>query len=90
MNTEKRSCCVRAMGWSLVGIVIALAWGIGNFTNGMSVLSAFAVPGLIVLAILGVVVLATLEVPWFKRLCTCPTHIADDHEKDAKVAGMPH
>jgi hypothetical protein len=90
MNNERKSCCVRAMGWSLVGIVIALAWGIGNLSSGMGVLSAFAIPALIVVAILGVVVLATLEVSWFKRLCVCPNRGSGDDRKDEGMAGMPH
>ncbi|MDJ0807694.1 MAG: hypothetical protein QNJ78_12785 [Gammaproteobacteria bacterium] len=73
MDIERKACCARGVGWSLIGVVIAMGWGMGNLANGMSALSAFAIPGLIMLVIIGVMVLAVLEVPWFKKLCTCPT-----------------
>lgn len=78
MNADKKACCARAAGWGLVGIVIAIGWGMGNLTNGMNILSAFAIPGLIVLGILGVVIMGTLDVPWFKRLCVCEGDAADE------------
>jgi hypothetical protein len=68
MDTEKMACCARSAGWFVVGIVIATAWGIGNLLNGMAFLEAFAVPGLIVFAIIGVVALAELDVRWFRKL----------------------
>jgi hypothetical protein len=69
------------MGWAVVGIVIAAAWGIGNITSGMPILEAIAVPAVILAIIVGVIALALFNVPWFARLCTCdqPTH-ADDGE----------
>ena len=90
MEIEKKACCVRAMGWSLVGIVIALAWGIGNFTNGMGALSAFGIPALVVVAILGVVVLAALDMPWFNRLCNCPTRDSANPGKTDTMVNTPH
>jgi hypothetical protein len=72
MDTAKKACCARAAGWSLVGITIALSWGIGNLANGMSPLRAFAIPALICIAVVGAVALAALNVPWFNRLCACP------------------
>ena len=85
METEKRSCCIRAAGWASIGIVIALAWGVGNYANGMSVFSAFAIPGLIVLAIVGSVVLGALNLPWFNRLCNSQT---SDDEWDKKSGAV--
>lgn len=73
MDATKKACCKRAIGWSLVGIAIALAWGIGNVTNGMNPLSAFAIPGLIILLIVGIVALSALNTSWFNSLCSCPT-----------------
>jgi hypothetical protein len=71
MDAEKKGCCARASGWGLVGIVIALIWGIGNLAAGMGFLKAFGIPMLLVLVIVGVVVLAALNVPWFNRFCSC-------------------
>lgn len=85
METEKRSCCIRAAGWALVGIVIALAWGGGNYANGMSAFSAFAIPGLIVLAIIGFVVLGALNLPWFNKLCNCQTSDDEWNKKRGAV-----
>jgi hypothetical protein len=81
MDTAKMNCCARAAGWSLVGIVIASSWGIGNLANGMSPLTAFAIPALICVAVVGAVALAALNVPWFNRLCACPA---------ANSANEPH
>ena len=72
MDPMKRACCARTIGWSFVGVVIAVSWGIGNLANGMEPLAAFAIPGMIVLAIVGFVALAALNVNWFNRLCACP------------------
>jgi hypothetical protein len=89
MDINKKACCARAAGWALVGIVIAVAWGIGNLGNGMSPLSAFAIPGAVILALLGVVTLASLNVPWFNRLCACPpADSADKKRKPRAPAGM--
>lgn len=72
MDVQKKACCARSTGWFLVGIVIAVAWGIGNYVNGLAVAEAFAIPGLIVFAFIGVVALAELDVPWFRRFSLCP------------------
>ena len=72
MDMLRRSCCFRAVGWSLVGVVIAGAWGLGNYSNGIPLLEAFAIPALIVAAIVSVVALALFNVSWFARLCACP------------------
>lgn len=93
MNTEKKSCCAQAAAWALIGIVIAVSWGIGNLANGMSPLMAFAVPGLVMFALLSVVALAALDVPWFNRLCACPRDEAKSQagKKNTKIsAGMTH
>jgi len=91
MDTETKACCARAAGWGMVGIAIALGWGLGNLNSGMSVLSAFAIPALIMLLVVGVVVLATLNVPWFNRLCTCENDSKrGDHKEHEGVSGMSH
>jgi len=72
MDAPSRNCCMRAIGWALVGVVIAVSWGVGNLASGMPMLEAFGIPGLVVSFLLGGVVLAVLRVPWFLRLCACP------------------
>ena len=71
MDAGTKGCCARASGWGLVGIVIAFIWGIGNLAAGMGLLQAFGIPVLLVLVIVGVVVLAALNIPWFNRFCSC-------------------
>ena len=71
METMRKSCCARAMGWAVVGIIIAAAWGIGNLTSGMTLLEAFAIPAVILTSVVGVIALALFDVPWFARLCAC-------------------
>jgi hypothetical protein len=72
MDRVKKSCCTRAAGWAVVGIVIATAWGLGNLAGGMTLLEAFAVPAAIAAGAVGVIALALLDVRWFSRLCACP------------------
>jgi hypothetical protein len=78
MDAEKKGCCARAAGWGLVGIVIAFMWGIGNLATGMGLLKAFGIPLLLMSAIVGIVVLAALNVPWFNRFCSCSS--SNDHD----------
>jgi hypothetical protein len=85
MDIERKACCARGLGWSLIGIVIASVWGLGNLANGMSPLAAFAIPGLIMLTIVGTMVLAVLDVPWFKKLCICSA----DKDPQKKVTNTP-
>ena len=88
MDNKRKSCCAYAVGWSLVGIAIAFSWGVGNLSTGMSSLSAFTIPGLIVLAIFGVLVLSVLEVPWFQKFCACngsESEQKDDSHIDLKA-----
>lgn len=86
MDQEKKACCARSAGWALVGVAIAVAWGIGNLSNGMSPGEAFAIPGLIVFAIVGVVVLAELDVPWFRKLSLCDRSGPQRREQPNKFA----
>lgn len=88
MDTEKKACCARAAGWASVGVLIAVAWGIGNLGNGMSPVGAFVIPGAVVVALLGVVALASLNVPWFNRLCACPPDRGDRKRKPRPPVGM--
>ena len=91
MDANKRSCCAQAAGWGLVGVVIAVAWGLGNLGNGMSLFGAFAIPGAFVFSIIGVVALAALDVPWFNRLCACPPDKSHKGGKRSRSAtGMTH
>ena len=91
MDANKRSCCAQAAGWGLVGVVIAVAWGLGNLGDGMSLFSAFAIPGAFVFSIIGVMALAALDVPWFNRLCACPPDESPGGKKRPhNAAGMTH
>ena len=91
MDADKRSCCAQAAGWGLVGLVIAVAWGLGNLSNDMSLFSAFAIPGAFVFSIIGVVALAALDVPWFNKLCACPPDRPPGGKRRSHTtAGMTH
>lgn len=81
METLRKSCCARAMGWAIVGVVIAAAWGIGNITSGMPIFEAIAIPAVILAIVVGVIALALFDVPWFARICSCDQSTrADDRE----------
>jgi hypothetical protein len=81
MDKTRKSCCARATGWAAVGIVIAVAWGIGNLTSGIGVVEAIAVPVAIVAIAVGFIALPLVNAGWFNRLCACP----GTHDRDGKI-----